>query len=210
MDDVEKDVLAMIGKPANPNRPVCLVDLDGVLIDYDEQLLFDLNLIKSPDEPIINSLHVKLPDYVVRRMDLIRQSSLWWRNLRQRSSGMEILRMVYSIGFRPVICTKGPKYNSDAWKGKVDWCIDNLHPLPDMDITRDKSLTYGRVLVDDYPEFATEWLVHRPRGLVIMPTHDYNKDFKHPQVVHYNGAEDYDAVWGALRRAFERKDREPM
>lgn len=191
-------------------RPVCLIDLDGTLIDYEEQLLFDLNQIKAPDEPTLTTLDAILPDYITRRMDLIRQSSTWWKNLPERHLGMDLLRLVCEVGFRPVICTKGPKHNSDAWKGKVDWCIAHLSPLPDIDITRDKGLTYGRVLIDDYPDYVEGWLKYRPRGLVIMPTHDYNKDFKHPQVLHYGGAEDYEMVRAALQRAYARKDREPI
>tara|TARA_Y100000310_G_C20512920_1_gene729762 strand:+ start:436 stop:588 length:153 start_codon:yes stop_codon:yes gene_type:complete len=49
-----------------------------------------------------------------------------------------------------------------------------------MTITEDKGIVYGKVLVDDYPCYIKRWLENRPRGLVIMPAHSYNRDFEHP------------------------------
>ena len=56
-------------------------------------------------------------------------------------------------------------------------------------MTQDKSFTYGRVLVDDWPDYVTSWLEHRPRGLVVMPAHPWNVDFNHPNVIRYDGSE---------------------
>ena len=56
----------------------------------------------------------------------------------------------------------------------------------DIAITRDKGLVYGTVLIDDYPEYIKRWLEWRPRSLVVMPQHDYNKGFTHPQVIIYD------------------------
>jgi 5'-nucleotidase len=54
-------------------------------------------------------------------------------------------------------------------------------------ITMDKGLVYGKVLVDDYPEYALRWLKWRKRGLVIMPNQPWNQGFEHPQVHRYTG-----------------------
>jgi hypothetical protein len=61
------------------------------------------------------------------------------------------------------------------------WCNKHL-PGRQITITMDKSLTYGRVLVDDYPDYALGWLEHRPRGLVIMPKSEACKGFSHNNV----------------------------
>ncbi|MCK5018074.1 MAG: hypothetical protein KAS32_13540, partial [Candidatus Peribacteraceae bacterium] len=89
-------------------------------------------------------------------------------------------------GFEIMILTKGPKSSPNAWKEKVEWC--RLH-VPDakITITEDKSLVYGKVLVDDFPDYIIPWLKYRPRGLVIMPEHKYNIEFCNPRVVHTNG-----------------------
>ncbi|MBS3153172.1 hypothetical protein J4426_01235 [Candidatus Woesearchaeota archaeon] len=41
---------------------------------------------------------------------------------------------------------------------------------------------------DDYPGYISEWLAHRPRGLVIMPVYEYNRGFSHPNLVKYDGS----------------------
>lgn len=58
----------------------------------------------------------------------------------------------------------------------------------DITITRDKGLVYGKVLVDDYPGYIERWLKWRKNGLVIMPASKSNKDFKHEQVIRYDGS----------------------
>ena len=65
------------------------------------------------------------------------------------------------------------------WYERNDWSIQVL--------TRDKSIVYGKVLFDDWPEYVIKWLKYRPRGLVIMLDHIWNRDFHHPQVVKYDG-----------------------
>jgi hypothetical protein len=70
----------------------------------------------------------------------------------------------------------------------VEWCNKYLKEyIKGVTITNDKGLVYGKVLVDDFPDYIISWLKHRPRGLIIMPAHDFNKDFKHPNVVRYDG-----------------------
>ena len=81
-----------------------------------------------------------------------------------------------------------------------NWPDDVKH----IHITQDKSVHYGKVLVDDYPGYIEAWLEHRPRGLVIMPAHDHNKDFVHAQVVRYDGT-DLDEVCATMHAAFHRK-----
>jgi len=39
-----------------------------------------------------------------------------------------------------------------------------------------KSLVYGKVLVDDWPDYYLPWLGVRPRGLVTVPAHPWNAD----------------------------------
>jgi len=54
-------------------------------------------------------------------------------------------------------------------------------------ITMDKGLVYGRLLVDDYPDYVSAWLRWRKRAFVIMPAHPWNEGFAHPQVYRYQG-----------------------
>jgi len=167
--------------------PIALVDMDNSIAKYEESLLKDLDKLRSPNEPINWEYHTE-PDYIRARMDLIRLSSTWWENLPPITRGLEIVNIMRSMGFRIVICTQGPRKNAAAWQGKMLWVQKNLPDDTDIIITRDKGLIYGNVLMDDFPDYITNWLKHRPRGLVIMPAHHYNKDFSHSNVIRDDGS----------------------
>lgn len=173
----------------NYESAVALFDLDGTLADYDGALLRDLKLIQSPGEasPWEENTFADIP-YLEARRHMITSQVGWWLKLDQFKLGWDILEEVKRLGFRVVVLTKGPSTKFSAWSEKVEWCNENLkHYIDGVTITHDKSLVYGKVLVDDYPDYVTAWLRNRPRGLVIMPAHSYNKDFKHEQVVRYDG-----------------------
>ena len=72
-------------------------------------------------------------------------------------------------------------------------------------MTEDKGLVYGKILVDDFPEYIERWLQWRPRGLVIMPAHEHNEQFKHPNIIRYRGDEDFDFVMSNLKIILVRK-----
>jgi 5'-nucleotidase len=72
-----------------------------------------------------------------------------------------------------------------------------------------KSLVYGTFLYDDYLPYMEAWLKHRPRGLGIMPVTRSNRDFRHPQVVKWDGT-NFDEVKRALTAAYARGSREPL
>jgi 5'-nucleotidase len=62
--------------------------------------------------------------------------------------------------------------------------------LPDasITITEDKSLVYGRVLVDDFPPYVDRWLKWRKNGVAIMPAAKYNETYIHPNMIRYDGS----------------------
>ncbi len=106
----------------------------------------------------------------------------------------------YSIS----VLSKGPKTNHTSWSEKLQWSNKHLAKYIDgVTICHDKSLIYGAVLVDDFPAYIKPWLDHRPRGLVIMPAHNYNSDFVHPQVVRYDGT-NIEEVRQRLSERFEK------
>jgi 5'-nucleotidase len=101
-------------------------------------------------------------------------------------SGLTIWNLTTELGFEHMILTKGPTASLVAWTAKVEWLHEHFGRVP-VTITTDKSLTYGRVLVDDFPPYVSAWLKHRPRGLVVMPAQPWNKGYEHPQVIRYDG-----------------------
>lgn len=103
-----------------------------------------------------------------------------------------------------MVLTQGPRKNPNAWMGKKVWIDRNLGQDIDVTITRDKGLVYGRILVDDWPKYITRWLEWRPRGLVIMPANDNNKNFKHKQVIRYDG-KNFQEMVEAMKAVKERE-----
>lgn len=186
---------------------VALFDLDGTLADYDGQLLKDLKKIASPHEPPIDGvkdIH-RVGGYIEDRRHMITSQVGWWLNLKKFQLGFDILELCKKIGFDNVVLTKGPSTKFSAWSEKVEWSNKHLKDyVKGVTITNDKGLIYGWVLVDDYPDYIKSWLKHRPRGLVIMPAHLYNEDYKHPNVIRYDGT-NIEEVKKRLESQFNRK-----
>lgn len=186
---------------------VALVDMDGTLVDYVGQLERDLAALAAPGEKPVSMARLwdeGVSDHLQRRMDIIKQQAGWWRELPDLTFGHHVLHWLREIGFDIHILTKGPYRTTSAWTEKVEWCRARLSPDAKVTITEDKSLVYGRVLVDDYPDYMTAWLEWRPRGLGIMPKSETNKDFRHERVVIYDGTNAAE-VRAALQAAFDRE-----
>lgn len=182
---------------------IALVDMDGTVADYVKALRRDLEKLRSPDEPETPENPYDQEDlpHIKLRMDLIKNQYGWWRALEPMSVGFEIVAILREFDFDLHVATKGPSSRSQAWKEKVEWCRKYL-PDASVHIVEEKSLLYGKILVDDYPEYALNWLEHRPRGLVIMPAHAYNESMEgRPNILRFRGGlADVDA----LRQRIER------
>ena len=195
--------------------------MDGSLVNHDAALLEDLNKICHPSEKIMDLWgdEEKL-SYMRNRINLIRSQPGWWFKLKPIQIAVDLFKIAQSMGFTCEVLTKGPKHLPNAWKEKIEWCQQNLSMYVNVHIVSDntrynkfggKGRVYGRVLYDDYPEYMDKWLLHRPRGLGIMPVTPYNKNYEHPNVLKYNGDEKSTAiVKEALKRVLVRKDTEPL
>lgn len=179
---------------------IALFDSDGTLFDYDTAMLQRLQNLQSPGEKLLAAVPRgdDVPSYLRARMNLISASKEWWSKIPPLDFGFNVLHACEQMGFRCIILTQGPKRNPEAWAGKKMLIDKHLGKDFDITITRDKSLVYGKVLVDDYPPYIEAWLKWRPRGLVIMPGNESNKDFTHPQVIRYARDIDWPTVLGAL------------
>jgi len=167
---------------------IALFDMDGTLCNYDLTLFQELEKLRSPSELIFHPpIKDNAPDYIRARADIIRKNEEWWANIPKLKLGFDIWQLAEELEYRKMILTQGPKKNPNAWSGKKIWIDKNLGEDTDITITRDKGLVYGKVLTDDYPPYVEKWLAWRPRGLVIMPLNEQNKDYKHKQVIKYDG-----------------------
>lgn len=182
---------------------IALFDMDGTLADYEGVLMKGLERLAAPDEPV--SMDDSIP-HIEARMRLIKSQSGWWKNLPVLADGMDILGVADEIGFDIHILTKGPYHTTSAWTEKREWCKQFV-PDAKVTITEDKWLVYGKVLVDDYPEYMKSWLHSRPRGLGIMPARKINAGFSHPNVLRYEGRHMLGELYERLKWAKERSNK---
>jgi 5'(3')-deoxyribonucleotidase len=162
---------------------IALFDMDGTLADYDTALDRDIRPALAPEDQDSWRVHQDEPrfKYLIK---LIRNQPGWWINLDRLLDGFAILFLAKSLGFEIHILTKGPFNHPDSWSEKVTWCRNNVQGA-DITITEDKSLVYGKLLVDDWPPYVLSWLEFRPRGLVILPDRPWNQGLEHPQIIRY-------------------------
>ena len=189
---------------------ISLFDLDGTLCDYDSAIRRDYDKIKSPNDspyiPFFNNNNQ--PEHIKNRIRMIRNQIGWWENLEEFKLGFDVLNIARDLNFTLHILTKGPYSSTNAWTEKVKWVRKHILDGK-ITITEDKSLVYGKVLVDDFPEYIQNWLIWRPRGLVIMPAHEWNGEYIHPNVIRYDGS-NLEQVRLAMNAAKERASLERL
>lgn len=195
---------------------IALIDLDNTVCDWDKAMIRDLRRVLPPEyypkiDLWMNDERRNRPEWVENLMSVIRTQAGWWFDLEPLPLGMKILEIIKSSrwAWEVNILTKGPATKPAAWAEKVQWCLKHIGEVP-VTVCANKSLVYGRVLVDDYPPYMEQWLDHRPNGLGIMPGHTYNKDFEHPNVVRVTDSLGLIKVASALKIAWNRQDGEPL
>lgn len=190
-------------------EPIALVDLDNTLCKYAEAMRRDMALLRAPceykhDLVAVNPKMPKQP-HLRAREQLIRSQPGWWARLEPLEIGFQILKELRKLKFDIHILTKGPWKSYNAWTEKAEWCREHVPGTP-VTITQEKSLVYGRVLVDDWPPYYLSWLKVRPRGLVVVPAQPWNAGLaKDPRIVRYTGPKDLPVLRAALKKQFRRK-----
>lgn len=185
---------------------VALVDMDGTLCDYQGAMRRDLERMRSPAEPALTDEFEDTP-WMRARQDIIRRQPGWWAALERRQQGFDVLEELRALEFELHILSKGPANSTGAWAEKLQWCQAHV-PDARVTVTMDKGLVYGKVLVDDWPEYILRWLTWRPRGLVIVPAQPWNAGFSHPNALRYDGT-NLDEVRARLRAVRDAALRPP-
>lgn len=196
----------------NDDDMVAHFDMDGSLADYVSALVRDLEPLRASGEDPITAESIWTMDHlphISHRMNLIKHQPDWWFNLEPIEAGMTVLRMCAELGFEIAILTKGPEKHTAAWTEKLRWCQKHVGKTG-VTVTLNKSRVYGKILYDDYPDYMTNWLKYRPRGLGIMPVNAGNANFSYPNVVMYRDLSDLGRIRKAILAAKNRKPGEPL
>lgn len=168
---------------------VALIDMDSTLCDYDGAMQRALERFRSPGEVYDFEHGSRWPDWYEARRMAVSTVPGFWRDLDPLPVGMEIFHQLQELQFSCNILTKGPSSKPLAWAEKLEWCRKHV-PGTRVTVTEDKSLVYGKLLVDDWPSYYQAWLRYRPRGYVIVPAHPWNVDaekFAPGQIYRYDG-----------------------
>lgn len=195
---------------------IALIDLDGTVADYDTALKEAMRSLQSPNEPAYSDRYTGgiEPPYIEARRKMIQRQPGFWRNLAPLPLGFQVVQELREYAFDLHVLTKGPQKNGPAWGEKLEWCQEHLTDAT-VTVTGEKSLVYGRILVDDFPPYFEKWLKVRPRGLVICVAHPWNEGFakggsqEHPNVFRYDG-KNREELRDRIRRAHERSPREAL
>jgi 5'(3')-deoxyribonucleotidase len=201
-------------KPATD--AIALIDLDGTVADYDGAMYERMRLLQAPEETPYGGRDFddKEPPHVEARRKLIQRSPGFWKDLAPIERGLDIVDELRALEFELHVLTKGPRSTPSAWSEKVEWChhwLPDAHPT----VTSDKSLVYGRTLVDDFPPYFEAWRAQRPNGLVVCVAHPWNADYgvggkkECHGVIRYTGT-NMNEVRQLLARARHRKSGESL
>jgi 5'-nucleotidase len=185
---------------------IALFDLDGTLADFDGAMRDRMRALSAPNEPEWNpDSEDTEPDYIKARRCMIKNTPGFWAGLKPMADGFDLLGAAHRLGYSPVVLSRGPGQNPNAWKEKVEWSRQSIPFGHGITLTEDKGLVYGRVLVDDWPPYIMAWLKYRPRGMVIMPNRRWNREFSHPQVFRFerDTRGSYEDAYEILRKQLE-------
>ena len=138
-------------------KPTILVDMDGVLADFDGWIYERQYLWPSLDPDRSKQTHYFLTDEVSRH-----DAAVMRQYVNQSRIFRELAPMPGAVlGFRELaeeadvwICTKPLEANGNTRDDKAEWVRNHLGPEFEgrLIITPDKSLVLGAILLDDHPK----------------------------------------------------------
>ncbi|CAE7296152.1 unnamed protein product [Symbiodinium natans] len=136
-------------------KPIILIDMDGVLVDWDKGFL------KAwADRTVVDRSHYEMekcvpPERFGEAVELF-CSEGFFRNLPEMPDGVASLKEMVSKGFEVLICTAPFAKSRYCAQEKWEWVREHLGDewLLRMVITQDKTTVRGDVLIDDKPKIT--------------------------------------------------------
>jgi 5'-nucleotidase len=138
---------------------VVLLDMDGVLVDWDKGFYQAWERFGHDPSKIDRTKSYCMEDCVP---DGLRDAAIavmsqpgFFRDLPPMPGAVEAVTDMIAEGFAVFICTAPLPSNPTCCQDKIDWVLENLGPagldIMSMVMTRDKCLVQGDVLIDDKP-----------------------------------------------------------
>ena len=174
---------------------ICLVDMDGTLVDYNQAMYDSLMEVMPPSlHPMVEEhRHNMWPlddiPWLKTLMRTIKSVPGWWLNMPSYKMGWDVYRAAEELKFDMKILTKGPWNNTQAWKEKVDYIYKHFpENTPEIDIvSKDKHGISGSILVEDYLPYLEPWLEHNPKGLGVLIDSPTSTGWTHSRCIRYDG-----------------------
>lgn len=142
------------------DRPIVLVDMDGVLADFDAGIEREL-AVEHPDMAPFSSratFYVRdtYPEHQ-EKIEAIHNAEGFFRNLPVIDGAIDGWQKLLDLGYHPRICSSPLLSHLQCTEEKLAWLEEHFVPhfgpsvVEEAIITRDKYLCDGIALIDDKP-----------------------------------------------------------
>jgi 5'-nucleotidase len=172
----------------NMEAPVVLVDMDGVLADFDQEIVNRLRA-RHPHIPILaDRTNFYFSHDYPEHADVIRAMSDeegFFDSLPMVNGALDGWQRILDGGYLPRICSSPIRTNPHSKKEKLGWLEKNFAPVfgswvvEQAIITREKEKYPGIALIDDRPEINN---AAKAAWQHIIFDHPYNQDSLQPRL----------------------------
>jgi len=155
--------------------PIVLVDMDGVLVDWDAGFSKAWGGRSPIDRTKSYSMEACVPDSFRDEAMRLYHSEGFFRGLPEMAGGCAALKALAAKGFRVFLCTAPVLSSTFCAQDKFEWVRAHLGPewMSRIIMTTDKTTVRGDVLIDDKPKITG---AHHPVWKQLLFDAPYNRN----------------------------------